>query len=275
MDINYKYKPIHFFSITLLYNLILCPISFYLSHKNINTLLFSLIFIGLLIPSITSIIMIYSSKNKKLIKDFWDRLRFSKINVNFFTKALLSVPIILFLATGISLLFGESSSQFMVSKEINILSGQGLFSILILFLAPLFEELGWRGYGVDSLRAYYNLFKTSIIFGILWTLWHVPLFFIKGYYPNQLLHINIVYAINYAASVFIISFLLNWIYYKNNRSIWAAILFHFSANIFAVLFQTAPFTKCIITILASIILIIIILKDKKTFFNDKNTDLSF
>ncbi len=51
--------------------------------------------------------------------------------------------------------------------------------MVILFLAPTLEELGWRGYGVDSLRSKFSLFKTTMLFAVIWGLWHLPLFFIQ------------------------------------------------------------------------------------------------
>jgi len=41
-----------------------------------------------------------------------------------------------------------------------------------------------------------------------------------------------VYVINFFVSILPATVLMNWIYYKNNRSITAAILFHFMLNLF-------------------------------------------
>jgi membrane protease YdiL (CAAX protease family) len=153
------------------------------------------------------------------------------------------------------------------------MDGQVLLSVLILFLAPTFEELGWRGYGVDSLRSKFDLFRTTMLFAILWALWHLPLFFIKGYYQHELWNTGIVYVINFFVSILPATILMNWMYYRNDRSIAAAILFHFMFNLFSVLFQTEQFTKCIITIVLLIVSIVILIKDKQ-FFLDTRSPLS-
>jgi hypothetical protein len=138
-------------------------------------------------------------------------------------------------------------------------------------MAPRFEELGWRGYGVDSIRSRFTLFKTTVLFGVLWALWHVPLFFTNGYYQHGLWETSIVYVINFFVQIFVAAILINWIYYKSNRSIAAAILFHFMFNLFSVLFQTEQFTKCIITIILLIISVVIIVRNKEFFFEHANT----
>ncbi len=70
------------------------------------------------------------------------------------------------------------------------MEGQFFISLLIMFLAPTVEEFGWRGYGVDSLRSKFNLFKTTMLFALLWSSWHLPLFFVNGYYQNELWNTN-------------------------------------------------------------------------------------
>ncbi len=75
--------------------------------------------------------------------------------------------------------------------------------------------------------------------------------------------------INFFVQVLVATILMNWIYYKNNRSIIAAILFHFMFNFFSVLFQTEQFTKCIITVILLIVSAVIILRNKELFFDQK------
>ena len=139
--------------------------------------------------------------------------------------------------------------------------------VLPLFLAPLLEELGWRGYGLDSLRVSFNLFVTSLMFAFLWALWHLPLFFINGFYNHELWNTSIIYVLNYFVIFFPASLLINWVYFKNSRSIIAAMLFHSVLNLCSVIFRTEQFTKCIITLLLCVIAIVVIINDKKFFFS--------
>lgn len=146
------------------------------------------------------------------------------------------------------------------------MKGYASISFLILFFSPIFEEFGWRGYGVDSLRSKFTLFKTSILFGIFWGMYHFPLFFVKGYYHHELWTTNFLYVLNFYVITFVTAFLINWIYYKNQRSIIAAILFHQVIDFSSEILQTQQFTKCIVTFLLVIIAGILIIRDKKFFF---------
>ena len=43
-------------------------------------------------------------------------------------------------------------------------------------MAGFFEELGWIGFAIPKMRARYSILITGISVGVLWGLWHLPLF---------------------------------------------------------------------------------------------------
>ncbi len=47
-----------------------------------------------------------------------------------------------------------------------------LFNITIALVAGLFEEIGWTGFAVPTLRRHYGVFATGIIAGVFWGAWH-------------------------------------------------------------------------------------------------------
>ncbi len=42
------------------------------------------------------------------------------------------------------------------------------------------EEAAWRGFALPRLQARYNALTASLILGVLWGVWHLPLWFIPG-----------------------------------------------------------------------------------------------
>ncbi|MBN2086460.1 MAG: CPBP family intramembrane metalloprotease [Anaerolineales bacterium] len=269
MNTKFNYKPAVFFMITFLITFTTWFAAAYFSYQpGMEGAQLLCMIPGLFAPLIAVIIMMSGAKNRELRKDFQDRLSLKLIRPKYFALILLVMPVTLLLATALSLLFGQPIRQFLLNEEFAIMEGEFYISLLIMFLAPTLEELGWRGYGVDSLRSKFNLFQTTMVFALLWGLWHVPLFFIHGYYQNELWNTNIVYAGNFFVQLLAAAILMNWVYYRNNRSITAAILFHFSMNLFSELLQTEQFTKCIIGILLLLLAAWIIVADRKFFFNN-------
>lgn len=259
------YHPILFYSIVLISTIVLCPIAYHLStHDNLKRFLFPLILLGIALPGVTALVFILS--NNHLTIDFLSRVFLFNIDSVYYAWILFSMPGVVLLATSISLLFGYQSDQFFITKEISVMKGWSLCGMLIpLLIAPMIEELGWRGYGVDCLRAHHNLFITSVLFGIFWSVWHLPTFFIKGYYQNDLLKLNKIYAINFFISVFVMSFIFNWVFYKTNRSIPALVIYHALSNLSFILLRTEQFTKCIATVLMALITIGIMVIDMDYF----------
>lgn len=265
--LSYKFKPYKYWSIVLTITWITGLLAAYFSyHESLSSLQIPFILAGMLTPFIVSLFMIYGSKSNELKNDFKNRLfNLKSVKPKYWAFILLIVPITVLLATSISLLFGQPLEQFLLAPELAASGAEMVIILIMLILAPTFEELGWRGYGVDSLKQGRTIFKATMIFALLWNIWHWPLFAINGYYQNELLHMSWVYALNFILSVIPAAFLLNWVYYKNNRNIFALIIFHVMFNLFSVPFQTEQFTKCIVTILFTIISIIIFYKDKEFF----------
>jgi uncharacterized protein len=51
------------------------------------------------------------------------------------------------------------------------------FLIISLITGAMGEELGWRGFALPWLQTRFNALWSSIILGIVWGLWHLPLWF--------------------------------------------------------------------------------------------------
>ena len=97
--------------------------------------------------------------------------------------------------------------------------------LFTLFSGPIAEELGWRGFALPRLQAKYNALVSSLILGVIWTCWHIPLFFVTG--ATQM---SIPFPI-YLVLVLTITFYLTWLYNNTRGSLIITILGHFTYNL--------------------------------------------
>jgi len=271
MEKKYKYKPLFFFSMTFLVTYSLWFAGAYLSFQDDKSGLYMLLMLpGLMAPFLISLVMILTSKNSDLKKEFVNRLINPRlIQLKVLPVLFLIMPLSVLASIFLSLPFGGSISQFQFAEGFSFSTGF-VPVLLILLLAAGFEELGWRGYAFDSLQSRYNYFKASIIFGILWSLWHFPLIFVNNSYQYEIFHENIWFAVNFFVSVIALGVIISWICIKNRKSIIAAIVFHFIVNMSSEILEITQITKCIQTVVLIVVVVAIIAIDKEMFFSKEH-----
>lgn len=270
---NYKYKPITFFFFTFLLTWISWLTAAYFSFNCSNQAIYILCMLpGLMAPFIISFIMIFSSGDKNLKKEYISKLiSFKRINISSVMPMVLIMPIAVIVSILISTLLGQPMEQFTFADGFSFSAGS-VPILLVLFLAASFEELGWRGYAMDSLESKYNFLFTTMIFATLWSLWHLPLFFVKGYYQYNILHESFWFAVNFMVSTFPMAFIISWLCKRNEGSIIVAVLFHFFVNIMQEITNMNQVSKCIETGMLIVFAVVIVIKYKYLFFNQAGKD---
>jgi uncharacterized protein len=163
-------------------------------------------------------------------------LSFKRISAKWYLVIFLFVPILNGLAALLDLLTGGTGATW-GETALNALTNPAsiILSILFATLFPFIEELGWRGYLLDRLQEKYSALVSSLILGILWSLWHLPTFFIRDSYQASL-GIGTPAFWLFFAGIIPLTFVFTWIYNNTNRSTLAVILFHAMVNFTGELF---------------------------------------
>ncbi len=200
---------------------------------------------GLLAPALIAFLLM--ARDPALRGDLHQRLfSLSGVRRRYWLIAATLIGVTLLLAQAISLLLGYPVSQFRLAEQASFSSG--VFPVWFLLLAaPTIEELAWHSYGTDALRARLSLLAASLIFGLYWGIWHIPLASIKDYYQSNVVETGWIYGANFLLSILPFVVIMNWLYYKSRRNIPITILFHVSAGLYNEMFQTHPMSKVIQT----------------------------
>jgi CAAX protease family protein len=91
-------------------------------------------------------------------------------------------------------------------------------------LAPLGEELGWRGYALPRLQSRMSAVSAGLLIGVIWACWHLPYFAFADVHP-------LVFWIGFplfAAVIIAESLLATWLYNSTRGSVLATFIFHWS-----------------------------------------------
>lgn len=106
-----------------------------------------------------------------------------------------------------------------------------LIALLLLVLAitdGLGEEAGWRGYALPLLLARHSAVSASLFLGVVWALWHLPLFWTVGVPLQGASFLLVVIELPARAILF------TWVFQHTNGSALLAVLFHAALNLFSV-----------------------------------------
>jgi uncharacterized protein len=127
-----------------------------------------------------------------------------------------------FVAVGVYRLAGGTAPG---NKGLSVVFWAGLI-ILNLFQGATGEEAGWRGFALPRLQETHGPVKASLILGLIWSFWHLPLWFTGGYSGPDLL----IYVLAFTMSIISLTFLLTWLSSKTPNSLVPIVITHFSFN---------------------------------------------
>jgi membrane protease YdiL (CAAX protease family) len=178
---------------------------------------------GIMGPTLIAVIFTYcykgSAEAKQLLRRGGKRFRAVWLLLVLFLYPLLVVGALAITA------FVGNSPQIITNMPQGAL-GLVSFPVVLVFGGPLLEEYGWRGFALDKLQSRWNGLISSLILGVIWSVWHLPLFFIIGTTQNLLLRYLPLASILFFVMVICLSITFTWIYNNTERSVLGAILLH-------------------------------------------------
>jgi len=98
------------------------------------------------------------------------------------------------------------------------------YFVLMLIIGGGQEELGWRGYAQEPLQARMGILPASLVIGVIWGFWHLPLWFMAG---------DLHSSYSFMAFVLMttsISIVYGWLYNASGRKLIPVLFFHAMNN---------------------------------------------
>ncbi len=104
----------------------------------------------------------------------------------------------------------------------------GTIGMVRSMATALGEEIGWRGFLVPELYKSLGYTKTSLVTGIIWSIWHYPILLFADYNSATPAWYGLTC---FTVMVISISFVFTWFRIRSG-SLWTGVLLHASHNLF-------------------------------------------
>jgi membrane protease YdiL (CAAX protease family) len=169
-------------------------------------------------PFLAALVVLAITRGKAGVMELLRRMVRWRVAPGWYAVALLLPVAITVVATGLNVLLGAQAPS---SAKLGGWTGlvPGFFLLLLIpGLGGAWEEPGWRGYALPQLQTEHSALLASLILGVLWAFWHLPLM--------------VVGQINWSDLVLVIavSVVVVWVFNNAEGSVLIVMLLHAMNN---------------------------------------------
>jgi uncharacterized protein len=180
-------------------------------------------------PAIAALLAAALTGGRGALRELDSRLVRWRVGWQWYLVVILGPAAFSLALAGIYTLFGGSWAE---AAPPAILEGPllllPLFLVILTLTDGLGEELAWRGFALPRLLTRYNALVASVVLGVIWALWHLPLLWTEG---NSMFHQPLwLLLLDVTAK----SILFTWVFLHTRGSVLIAMLFHGATNLFIV-----------------------------------------
>jgi uncharacterized protein len=181
---------------------------------------FVLNLLGGLVPSAVAIVLVGMLRGRGGVRELLRRLIDGRVGLRGYL-ALLLLPALILASVALSAAFGGPPVRF----GLPIVAAFGYLLFMIFPGTALGEELGWRGFALPRLQVGRSALAASLILGVLWGVWHFPLY-VTGMDIRPLsLFVPFVLLLTASAVIY------TWVYNNTHGSLLIPVLLHATSNL--------------------------------------------
>ena len=190
------------------------------------------LFLGAFGPMLAAVIVTAQESGRAGLRSLRGRVVRWRVAPIWYGVALLG-PIVLTLGTmALHVAFGGQPPS--LGAMVGALPTVLALTVYMLVQVGIGEEIGWRGYALPKLQASYSALVSSLILGVIWALWHLPLFFNPATsYSNTPFWALLVFFLPF-------SILISWVLNSTGGSVLMVMILHAVMNA-----STGPLLKTI------------------------------
>ncbi|WP_293032030.1 CPBP family intramembrane glutamic endopeptidase [Natronococcus sp.] len=181
-------------------------------------------------PLVAGLSLLWLTSGREGYRDLRRRLtETGRIRPRWWLVIALLYPTFTLVVAAVAIAVGYTSVPLEVIEPRRLLepgSVVSLFAVALVF--PAVEEIGLRGYWFDQLQTRWSALAASLILGVVWAAWHVPLVYMVGYYDETTFQPELWW---WLPSIVLTAVIGTWVYNNTRRSVLAVIGLHFVGNL--------------------------------------------
>ena len=211
------------------------------------------------VPAIAALLAAALSGGRAAVRDLGSRLVRWRVGWQWYLVVILGPAAFSLAVAGVYMLLGGSwadAAPMLAALREGPLMMLPLFLVILALTDGLGEELAWRGFALPRLLSRHIALGASLILGVLWGLWHLPLVWTEGatlYQQSVGLFLSDITAK---------SVLFTWVFLHTRGSVLLAMLLHASTNLFVVspiLTSTGDLTLLLLAAVAKWLLVVVVI----------------
>ena len=194
---------------------------------------FVFITLGSFAPSVAALFLTWRYAGGTELRQLLGRALVWCVSPIWYLLAIVGPAMVILLAMGGHLVLGGTVPDYVPFGARWLIVAVNLV-LVFLIGGPLGEEFGWRGVVLPALEARFSPPWDSLILGIIWTVWHLPLFFISASAQHSLSFWL------FALLTMPLSILITWVYHGSTESLLLVMLFHAAVNTWSGALKISP-----------------------------------
>jgi membrane protease YdiL (CAAX protease family) len=178
-------------------------------------------------PFIAAIIVTLIYRGKSGLKELFSKVITWKVSLRWYVWALI-LPVI---PQWIGLfLWAQLTNTELILPTVTGYLSSWLQMAMISAAYYITEELGWRGFMLPRVLSMHTWIKSSLLIGIIWSIWHYPLWITSSWATTGSLAQVVIMVTAFSVFATGVSVMLTWIFKNTRGSILLAMLLHGSSQ---------------------------------------------
>jgi len=169
-------------------------------------------------PALAALITLYLFQGRAGLAGLWRSMTSFRLPVSLYALAVFAPLAVSALIAALGLYSGRLQYA---ADQLQPLRFAAFFLLMLIFDGPLGEEPGWRGLLLPQLLARMGAAAASFLVGLVWFVWHLPLYLADG---------RDLHPLGYLVQVVALSYVFTWFYIRSGRSTWMTVFLHATTN---------------------------------------------